>query len=283
VYEGVRVIIMDGPMGSLLAARGVCTDSPAWSAEAIVTDPRAIARVHSEYAEAGANVHTANTFRTRERQLGAEWRRMTRLAAHIARSAAPAGACVAGSLGPIEDCYRPDLSPRDPRPEHRRMARELAAAGVDLLLCETFPLVREALVAVEESASTGVPVWASFTAGPDGSLLTPAEMAAGAKSAVSAGASAVLVNCVGARLVRPYVEALGTAGVPFGAYANSGEDAAEFNRHLDDARAVDDYVARARSWVEAGATIVGSCCGTGPKFIRALAETFLPSIRGPNV
>lgn len=264
--------ILDGPIGSLLPARGVAAPEPLWSAAALESAPDVVAGLHRAYASAGACVHTANTFRTRERQVGPAWERLTRLAVGIARASVPAGHRVAGSLAPLEDCYRPDLSPRDPRPEHRAMARALAAAGVDLILCETFPHTGEALVAVTEAAATGLPVWVSFTAGPDGSLLTPARMAEAARSAIDAGARAVLVNCTAAELTLPYVEALVNAapsGVPVGAYANAG---GSFG--ADDDGAVRRYVEHARTWALAGAAIVGSCCGTGPRHIAALAIEF---------
>src|SRR6185436_19015238 len=110
-----------------------------------------------------------------------------RRAVAIARAAVPAGHRVAGSLAPLEDCYRPDRSPADPRPEHREMARALAAAGVDLILCETFPHVGEALVAVEEAVATGIPTWIALTAGPGADLLSPGEVARGAREAVARG------------------------------------------------------------------------------------------------
>src|SRR5262245_13933060 len=187
--------ILDGPMGTELAARGVPTPAPRWSAEAIDRAPEVMAAIHREYAAAGATVHTANTFRTKRRQIPDRWDELARRAVAIARASVPARHRVAGSIAPLEDCYRPDLSPPDPRPEHRELARALAGAGVDLLLCETFPHVGEALIAVEEAVQTGLPTWVAFTAGPDATLLTPREIEAGAREAVARGASAVLVNC----------------------------------------------------------------------------------------
>src|SRR5262249_21434741 len=156
---------------------------------------------------------------------------------------------------PLGDCYRPDLSPPDPRPEHREMARELAAAGVDLILCETFPHVGEALIAVEEAAATGVETWASFTAGPDGTLLDPAQVEAAAREAARRGARSVLVNCTSAARLLPYVERLANAGVPFGAYANAGpvEEGLGWTATPDAAR----YATLATAWAGAGATILG--------------------------
>lgn len=273
------ITILDGPIGSLLADRGVATPPPLWSAAALVARPDRVRDLHREYAAAGAVVHTANTFRTRQRQAGAQWETLTRLAVQLARDAVPSGHLVAGSLAPLEDCYRPDLSPRDPRPEHRAMARALAAAGVDLLLCETFPHVGEALVALGEAAATGLPVWLAFTAGPAGSLLTPKAVGECARAAAARGARALLVNCTAASRTLPFVEAIGeqvAGSLPFGAYANAG-GADEGWGAADDPAVVARYVDFAKTWVDCGATILGSCCGTGPAHIAALARTFAPA------
>ena len=263
-------------MGSLLAARGVPTPPPLWSAAALSTAETEVARVHADYAARGATVHTAATFRTKERQAGPAWEALTRKAVRLARDSVPPDHRVAGSLSPLEDCYRPDLSPRDPRPEHRQMARALADAGVDILLCETFPHVGEALIAVEEAVRTGLCTWVSFTAGPHGELLTPEEIAAGAREAVNRGASAVMVNCTAAAQTRRYVEALrevaSLAKVPFGAYANAGDPEEAFNRGAEDPAAALAYLGFALQWADVGATILGSCCGTGPLHIEALAK-----------
>jgi S-methylmethionine-dependent homocysteine/selenocysteine methylase len=268
------IAILDGPMGTELGARGVATPAPLWSAEGLIHAPEVVAQIHRDYAAAGATVHTANTFRTKRRQAGDRWEELARLAVRIARGAVPSGHRVAGSVAPLEDCYRPDLSPADARPEHRELCRVLAAAGVDLLLCETFPHVGEALVAVEEAAATGLPVWVSFTAGPEADLLTPGEVLSGAREAVVRGASAVLVNCVPAARTLAYLERLGEVGVPFGAYANAGSPAEGLGWGALESEAARLYLELARSWVNAGATIAGGCCGTGPRHIEALARHF---------
>ncbi|MDQ3035401.1 MAG: homocysteine S-methyltransferase family protein, partial [Myxococcota bacterium] len=152
------ITILDGPLGSELDRRGVPTPLPRWSAGAIDAAPDVIAAIHRDYARAGASVATACTFRTTRRAVGDDWERLARRAVELARASVLPGHRVAGSIAPLEDCYRPELSPgARSRVEHRELARTLADAGVDLLLCETFPHVGEALVAVEEAARTGVP------------------------------------------------------------------------------------------------------------------------------
>jgi len=268
------ITLLDGPLGSELAARGVSTSLPLWSAAALDSAPEVVAAIHADYAAAGARVHTTNTFRTRPRDAGERWELLARRAVRLARDSVPAGHRVAGSIAPLADCYRPDLSPTDSRPEHRDLARLLAEEGVDLLLCETFAHVPEALVAVEEAVATGLPTWVSFTAGPDADLLTPARLAAGAREAVALGAAAVLINCTSATRTLPYVRALAELGVPFGAYANAGAPDDAIGWRTSPEPGAEAYLELARAWVDAGATILGACCGTGPAHIRALAQYF---------
>jgi S-methylmethionine-dependent homocysteine/selenocysteine methylase len=264
--------LLDGPLGTELQARGVATELPSWSAAAIAAAPEVVAAIHRDYVAAGATVHTANTFRTKRRTIGPDWQRWARRAVEIARSAVPASQQVAGSIAPLEDCYRPDLSPGSGgRAEHRELAETLAAAGCDLLLCETFPAIGEAIVAVEEAVRTGLPTWLALTAGPDANLLTPAEMAAGARMAVQAGAAAVLVNCTPANDSLRFLQALADAGlaVPLGVYANAGAADDKFGWRSSQLGA-ETYAASARTWIAAGATLIGGCCGTGPLHIAAL-------------
>ena len=137
----------------------------------------------------------------------------------------PAGQRVAGSIGPVHDCYRPDLSPGEgARADHAELAAALARAGVDLLLCETFANSREAVVAVEAAVETGVETWVALTAGPDARLLEPSAMRDTARACVERGARAVLVNCTPATRTLAYVNGLSELGVAFGAYANAGHE-----------------------------------------------------------
>jgi len=270
--------ILDGPLGTELVARGVSIPEPLWSARALEQAPDVVAAIHRDYAAAGATVHTTNTFRTKRRTAGDAWEKLARKAVEIARLSVPPSHRVAGSIAPLEDCYRPDLSPPDPRAEHRELCRVLADAGVDLLLCETFAHVGEALVATEEAVATGLPTWVAFTAGPDADLLSPAELERGAREAATRGASVVFVNCTRATKTLPYVQRLAQVGVPFGVYANAGplEDGLGWT---DAPGGPERHAELAAEWVRLGATFVGACCGLGPAHIRALARTFQSTVR----
>jgi S-methylmethionine-dependent homocysteine/selenocysteine methylase len=260
------LVVLDGPMGTELARRGVALPAPAWSAVALDVAPDLVAAVHRDYVTAGATVHTANTFRTKRRSVGPRWEELARRAVRIAREAV-GSLRVAGSIAPLEDCYRPDLSPGlASREEHRELARVLADEGVDVLLCETFPDATEAVVAVEEAVRTGVETWAALLP------TTSASLRDTARACVAAGARVVLVNCVAAKDTLPFVEALADLGVPFGAYANAGREEDAIGWGADTEAGARAYEALARAWVAAGASIVGGCCGTGPAHIARLAS-----------
>lgn len=273
------VTILDGPIGTELARRGIPTPLPLWSAAAIEQAPQELARIHADHAEAGATVHTAATFRTapftlEPLGLGGRARELTRAAVGIARQAVPAGHLVAGSMSPLHDCYRPDLSP-DPATclrEHGRHAESLAAAGVDLLLCETFPHVGEALCAARAALATGLPVWLSLTRGPRADLLGEGEVAAALERAADLGVAAVLVNCVPLPTVAPLLARIARIGLPFGAYANVGRPDAALGWRNDGDALPEPYARAATAWLDLGATMVGGCCGTTPAHIRAVAE-----------
>jgi S-methylmethionine-dependent homocysteine/selenocysteine methylase len=265
--------LLDGPMGTELVRRGVAAHGAAWSAHGLDAAPEVVAAIHRDYAAAGATVHTSNTFRTRRRTVGDRWEELARLAVRLARASVPSAHRVAGSIAPLEDCYRPDLSPgAASRDEHGELARVLASAGVDILLCETFAHSKEAAVAVEEAVRTGVETWASLTAGPDASLMTPQAMRDAARACADKGARVVLVDCTPATKTMAYVEAIASAGVSFGAYANAGSFGDAIGWGADDGTGPARYAKLAGAWVEAGATVIGSCCGTGPAHIEALAR-----------
>ncbi len=262
-----RLIVLDGPLGTELTRRGVPTPAPGWSACALDTAPDVVAAIHRDYVAAGATVHTANTFRTKRRSVGDRWEDLLQRAMRIARDSV-GDLRVAGSIAPLEDCYRPDLSPGlASREEHREVAEALVRAGADLLLCETFPNEVEALVAVEEAVRTGAETWASLLPmSPDFPLRDAA------RRCIGAGARAVLVNCLPAKDTLRWVEQLAGLGVPFGAYANAGDEGDGYGWGADPHVASLRYEQLARDWIRRGATIVGGCCGTGAEHIARLAR-----------
>lgn len=268
------MILLDGPLGTPLAARGVPTPAPAWSAAALDSHPAVVRALHAAYARAGATHHTAVTFRTTPEAVGAAAERLTRRAVALAREAVPPSHRVLGSLAPLGDCWTPGHAPSDASARHAAQVARLVRAGVDGLLVETFADAEEAVVATRAAAATGLPVWTALTPGYDGTLMTPAALAGAAEACAAAGAATVLANCLPARRAMDWLDELATVGVPWGVYANAGPR--EDGLWPDRPRAARDYADLAAGWIQAGCAVVGSCCGTGPAHIRALARRFFP-------
>ena len=275
--------ILDGATGTELARRGVDTRGPLFSAKALLDEAGRVQlrAIHREYLAAGAEVITAATFRTTPRAVlraGYEggWAQLLELAVAEARAAcAEAGkGLVAGSMAPLEDCYRPDLrpSPLQAHREHALQATVLREAGCDLLLVETVAAADEGLAALEAALSTGLPTWVSAQVAPGGTLPDGSELSAFFRAAAMAGAQALLVNCTPPDGIDLAMDALARCGLPFGAYAHFGETDPACGWTEGPSLSPVEYAERASRWAARGALLLGGCCGTTPAHIAQLAR-----------
>ena len=290
-----RPIILDGAVGTELMRRAVDTRLPLWSAGALITAPHVLRQIHADYLRAGAEIITADTFRTHRRNLAAAGldhraRDLTHKAVEIAQSAIRARTrpldparyqprYVAGSMSPLEDCYSPELVPpqEECEREHGEMARHLAEAGVDLILVETMNTIREARAAVMAARATGLPVLTSFVCRTDGRLFSGESVTEAVQEIGPLGVVGLLVNCTPSATIREplgelqqAVRAL-TAPPPItGAYANIGhtDDIVGWSNTADVSPL--EYAQLAAGWLKQGANLVGGCCGTTPAHIAAL-------------
>jgi S-methylmethionine-dependent homocysteine/selenocysteine methylase len=273
--------LLDGALGTELTRRGCDTRLPLWSARALMDAPEVVRRIHADYADAGAEVLTANTFRTNTRALARaglpdQVAALTRLAVTLAREGAAGRARVAGSMAPVEDCYTPDLVPDDDAlmREHAELANALAYAGCDLILVETMNTVREAAIAAAAAARTGLPVWVSFTLGGDDRLLSGETLAEAVRAIRALGPEALLVNCIPVAQVSSALgelrQAIGDSRTRIGAYANVGHVDDEVGWTLTDAVSPSAYAVAAHEWLAIGASLIGGCCGTTPAHIAAI-------------
>lgn len=287
------IVLLDGAMGTELERLGVSTALPLWSAQAVIDAPDRVREVHEEYAEAGADILTAATFRTTPRCLAkagrkdpeAEAEALTAKAVALAREARARGASgrdvwVAGALAPLEDCYRPDLVPDDValEREHHAQAARLARAGADLVLIETMSTIREAHAAVRGALATGLPVLVSFLCA-SATEIGGGERLEDAVRAVDAlDPDAILVNCTPAEIATGCLEVMArVTRTPIGCYANAGSpDLGRGTWCFDPEMTPERFAGHAAEWVRLGAQIVGGCCGTGPAHIRALRAALPP-------
>lgn len=279
-------LILDGATGTELNRRGVDTGLPLWSANALMNERDAgiLQNIHVDYLRAGADIISTNTFRTHRRALAPSGNadralELTRRAVEIARSAiasmpADKPRFVAGSISTLEDCYRPDLVPRDDelQSEHSERVHHLIECGVDLILIETINTIREALAIAKLATIPGTHVIVSFVCDREGKILSGETLTEAARQLLPLGISAIGVNCgPTSYLVKPLTELKAACGehFPLIAYGNIGYVDESVGWINTDAESPDIYCEHASHWP---AKIIGGCCGTTPEHIRKLAK-----------
>jgi S-methylmethionine-dependent homocysteine/selenocysteine methylase len=277
-----KPLLLDGATGTELERRGHACALPLWSTGALIDSPELVREIHRDYAAAGAELLTANTFRTHARSLAVAGlaeraRALTALAVSLAREAARTATSpplVLGSAAPLEDCYRPERCPAPAalEREHAAHARNLAAAGVDAVLVETQNSVAEARAALRAARDAGLDALASFVCWNGATLLSGEALERGIEAAVAEGALAVLVNCLPPSNAEPCLRVLAASGLRFGIYANLGEPLPSGAFARSESCSPAEFAQHARAWLGAGATLIGGCCGTTPAQIGSLAS-----------
>ncbi|ASP20729.1 homocysteine S-methyltransferase [Antarctobacter heliothermus] len=293
------ITLLDGGMGQELIQRSGQPASPLWSTQVVIDRPGLVAEVHRDYADAGATVATTNTYAIhRDRLRGGAGNHYAADGATIpdmqdqfnalhhaalAEADAVRDRCrLAGSIGPLGASYRADLHPDldTAIPLYAEVAG-LLAPRVDLLIFETIASLDAARACLTAGRQTDKPVWLAFTVDDeDGTRLRSGEPLAEA-ARIASEADAALANCSAPEAMPAALGALSGSGVPLGAYANAftmitkafldgGSTAASLQARRDMSPAI--YAEHAMTWIDAGATIVGGCCETGPAHIAEIAR-----------
>jgi methionine synthase I (cobalamin-dependent)/5,10-methylenetetrahydrofolate reductase len=286
-----RVHVLDGAMGTMLYGKGfflnVCYD------ELNLKHPKLVQEVHEEYVRAGAEIIETNTFGANPKKLasyglGDDTEKINTAAARLARAAAGERVSVVGAIGPLGVRIEPfgPTSREETFAFFRRQVDGLLAGGVDGFILETFSdldEIHEALRAVRSACD--LPVIAQMTIGTDGLTHYGTDPETFAKQLTEWGADVIGVNCsVGPAGVLEAVEKMGKATErPLSAVPNAGlpKDVGDRKIYL----ASPEYMASyARRMIEAGARIVGGCCGTTPEHIKKIRD-YIASVvpRHPTV
>lgn len=286
-----EITLLDGGMGQELVARSGDEPTPLWATRVMIDHPGMVAAIHDDYFAAGASVATTNTYNIlhdRLQRVGMDEQfhalhLRALMEAHEARARAGRG-IIAGSMGPLGESYRPDLTPpvEVSAAQYAEKAR-IMAPHVDVVLIETMSSLDLAKGALIGAQAAGKPVWLSVSVHDrDGTKLRSGEPVAGLAEVLKAApAAAVLANCSMPEAMAAAMGALKGLGLPFGAYANGFSEISHLplpeNDGAPDYCARHDlsperYVAFAMGWVAQGATIVGGCCEVGPAHITALAK-----------
>lgn len=268
-----EIVLLDGGMGTLLSERG--WSPPSLPEEMNIHSPDSVAAVHLSYLEAGAEIIETNTFggsplKLSARGLGNRAREINAAAARIARKAAGGKALVAGSVGPLGELLSPfgSFSFNEARRAFRTQIEGLLEGGSDFILIETMLDLREAKAAVlaAKDAAEDCAFVISFTFDRLGCTVTGTPPEVAARWAALSGAAGVGANCgVGPGSYVPTVETLSShAGIPVFVYANAGLPGD------GDYISPEEFASSGKRLAQAGASVVGGCCGTTPFHVAAL-------------
>ncbi len=276
-----RPLLVDGGLGTLLFSRGV--PQRACLEELVTTHPEMVGAAHREYLEAGADlIETLSFGANRQRlaawgldgQVGAFNRRAAQLARE-AREVSGRDALVGGSVGPLGPPSRGVPVPEAAaRATFREQIEGLLEGGADLIVLETFSDLEQLVLAVDEARrASDVPIIASLTFGEELVLAGGSSPAAAADALARAGADAVGVNCgAGPAACLDALEAMGAPAD--GDPARSIMPNAGLSQRLEGrfiyAASAEYFGTVTPRLLEAGARIVGGCCGTTPEHIAAM-------------
>ena len=272
-------IILDGATGTNLMKAGmpvgVCPEQ--W----ILEHPDVMLQLQKEYVEAGSNIlyaptFTANRIKLEEYGLQDNLVEMNQKLVAISKEAADGKALVAGDLTmtgqqlyPIGDMLFEELVD-----VYKEQAGVLVEAGVDLFVVETMMSLQEcraAVIAIKEICD--LPIMVSLTYNPDGRTLYGTDPATATVVLQSLGADCIGINCsTGPEdMIEPVKQMAAYATIPILAKPNAGlpelEDGVTIYKTTPE-----EFAACGKKLIEAGAHILGGCCGTTPAHIKALTD-----------
>ena len=276
-----EILLLDGSMGALLQSRGLPPGyaPDLWNLER----PQDIQQVHSEYVEAGSDIILTNTFgssrlRLREYDAEGQIREINEAGVEMARRASRGKAYVAGDIGPSGTTIAPfgDLPFDDAIGIFYEQARILLEAGVDLIAIETMFDIQEmraALIGVREAVGNRIPVMALMTFNNDGITDSGSDPETAASVLEGFGVEILGLNCsVGPEAMVPVVRRLGQTTSTFIAVEPNAGLPVHRDGHTVYPANAEDVARFAPQFVEAGANIIGGCCGTTPEYVRLLSR-----------
>ncbi|EPJ6750614.1 homocysteine S-methyltransferase family protein [Acinetobacter baumannii] len=285
--------ILDGGLGRELAPP---FRQPEWSALALIEAPETVKEVHLDFINAGAEVITTNNYAVVPFHIGQErfetdGVRLIKVAIEQAKNAVKESGKnvkIAGCLPPLFGSYRADLFQPGQAKNLAEPIINTLAPEVDFWLAETQSCLKEVETVHALLPQDGKDYWVSFTLQDEikqeQALLRSGEnMQQVADFIKQSNAKAVLFNCCQPEVILQAIneiKGLIPESVQIGAYANAfppQDESATANDGLDEIRKDLDaptYLAFAKQWQQAGASLVGGCCGIGPEHIAELSQFF---------
>ncbi len=275
-----KVILFDGAMGTMLMKAG--QGSLKTPILLNLDEPDLVTDIHRQYYSAGADVVITNTFGGSPLKLTADGLEqqlvdLNRKAVKLTRQACPDGKFVAGDIGPSGKMIQPlgDVAPEEMQENYFSQARVLIESGVDLIIIETMYSLEEALTAVQGVRKAGdILLLASMTYSKtkNGFYTVMGEDISQCVSALEgAGADMMGANCTlnSTDTIDLTKELRAATDKPLLIQPNAGKPVTSKGMTYYEQTPA-EFAADAKKIHEAGADMIGGCCGTTPEFIQAV-------------
>ena len=287
ILAGEKILI-DGATGHELFARGVPRADYGWSGGAALTHPDVLRAIHEDYIDLGASVVIANTFATsrhicRDAGIEDQFEFLNRRSVELAVEARDGKAAelaleqeqeqeqqaeqvlVAGGISHWSfSGEHPSLT--ELRRNMEDEAAIMADAGADLLMLEMMVDIERLLIVLQSALKTGLPVWPGFSVKADkhgNTILWDGPLFVDALDAI-ADSNVPLISIMHSNVefVEPAISVLQSKwGGPIGVYADAGKG---------DKITPAEYAGLAEGWLDQGVSVIGTCCGFGVDYIKAL-------------
>lgn len=271
---GKRLVFVDGGMGTMLQAAGLTGgEAPErWN----LTHPETVAEVHRAYLAAGCDIVTANTFGATGARFGAELQKVIQAGVKLARQGVEEAGhgFAAFDMGPTGKLLAPygELPFQEAVSLYRQAAAWGAEAGADLIIIETMgdPYEMKAAVLGAREACD-LPILATMMADVNGRLLTGGTVETMAVLLDGLGVTALGLNCgLGGPEMLPLLRRIRRVTErPLLCSPNAGLPRMEGGRTVFPA-GPEAFAQAQRELAQAGAWLLGGCCGTTPEHIRAM-------------
>lgn len=272
-----QTLLFDGAMGTMLQEAGL---GPGACPELMnVEEPEVVRSIHRMYAEAGADIIETNTFganRIKLESFGLAHRtaQLNAAAVRNARAAAGREVLVAGSVGPTGHFLTPvgNLDFDEAVEIFSEQIGVLAEEGVDLIVLETFSDIKEARAGlIAATTGAGLPTVALMTFEPSGQSLLGSSPEAAAVTLEAAGAAAVGSNCgMGPEGILQILNRMASVTeIPLLVMPNAGMPRLQGGKTVFPA-SPEEMAGAVKGFLEAGASLIGGCCGTTPAHIRLM-------------
>ena len=278
-------------MGNELLARRSDLVSGLWSAQYLIDAPQLVKEIHLEYINAGADLITTNTYSTipsylSKKNVENRMPELIGLAGKLAREAADDSEkeiIVAGSLPPLEESYRPDLviDAEEAIPIYEVLIKELTPF-VDIFICETMSSIKEMQHVMEalNNLDNKKPVWISWTLKEDkkNRLRSGESIEEAFNASATIKPEAYLFNCTDPYAITEGIKVLKQlTQKPIGGYPNvfNVPDGWTLDNDIQVSvrdLSIEKFLEFAEEWRKLGASIIGGCCGIGPRFIKAISD-----------